>query len=90
MAEKKYLLGDLVVVKEGDWKGAAGIVSWPITADEAGYVLVYSEERVAGLHVGLDQVEPANSTTKGFTQLCYLLNKLSSYLIEKAILMRNV
>jgi hypothetical protein len=79
-------IGDLVVLLKKDWEGAAGIVSWPITHEEEGFVLVYSDGRVAGVRVAAADVEPAESSTKGFTQLAYHLIKLSSHLIEGAIL----
>jgi hypothetical protein len=52
----------------------------------AGYVLIYSDGRIAGLHTSYEEILPTDQTTKGYTQLAHLLLKLSSHLIEKAIL----
>lgn len=86
MAEKSYQIGDLVTFTGGEWTSYAGIVSWPITEDDAGYVLVQSDGRIAGLRASHEDIESAGKSGKGFTQLAYQLIKLSSYLIEKAIL----
>jgi hypothetical protein len=86
MAEKSYQVGDLVVLASGEWQGYPGVVSWPISQGEAGYVLVCSEGRIAGLRCSYQEVKPADETGKGFVQVAYHLNKLSSHLIEKAIL----
>jgi hypothetical protein len=86
MAEESHPLGDLVTFVRGEWKGHAGIVSWPITKEDAGYVLVQSDGRIAGLQASHEDIESADRSSNGFTQLAYQLIKLSSYLIEKAIL----
>jgi hypothetical protein len=86
MAEKTFQIGDLVTFIRGEWMGHAGIVSWPITKDDAGYVLVQFDGRIAGLRASNEDIESADKSSKGFTQLAYQLIKLSSYLIEKAIL----
>lgn len=86
MDAEGFEIGDLVVVLQKEWEGAAGIVSWPIAHDEEGYVLVYLDGRVAGVRVAAGDVKPAESSTEGFTQLAYHLIKLSSHLIERAIL----
>jgi len=86
MAEISYQTGDLVVLTRGEWKGYAGVVSWPISADQAGYVLVCSDGRIAGIRVSSDEINLAGETSQGFTQLSYHLLKLSSYVIEKSIL----
>lgn len=49
MAEENYQVGELVTFIRGEWMGYAGVVSWPITEEDAGYVLVQSDGRVAGL-----------------------------------------
>jgi hypothetical protein len=86
MAEKNYQVGELVTFTGGEWTGYAGIVSWPITEDDAGYVLVQSDGRVAGLRASHEDIKSVGKSSKGFTQLAYQLIKLSSFLIEKAIL----
>lgn len=86
MAEREYRIGDLVVVAAGEWQGHAGIVSWPITPQEAGHVLVYSDGRIAGPRLSHAEVRPADAATRGYSQLAHSLIKLSSFLIERAIL----
>jgi hypothetical protein len=86
MAERGYQIGDLVVLVAGEWQGHAGVVSWPITKNEPGHVLVYADGRVAGPRATHTEVKPADATTKGLSQLAYCLIKLSSYLIERAVL----
>jgi hypothetical protein len=86
MADSSYQLGDLVVITSGEWKDYAGVVSWPITENNVGYVLVYSDGRIAGVRVSDKEIKLADETSEGFTQLTYHLIKLSSYLIEKRIL----
>jgi hypothetical protein len=62
-------------------------VSWPVSTEEAGYVLVYSGGRVAGLRTSYEQIQPTTDEFReGYTQRAYFLVKLSSHLIEKAIL----
>ena len=86
MADENYKLGELVTFVSGEWTGFAGVVSWPISKDEPGYVLVQSEGRVAGVSTSYEDIVPADETTKGFTQLAYQLIKLSSQLIENTIM----
>jgi len=86
MADENYQLGELVTFVSGEWAGFAGVVSWPITKEDAGYVLIHSEGRVAGVSTTYEDIMPADETAKGFTQLAYQLIKLSSRLIEKAIM----
>jgi hypothetical protein len=86
MTERSFPFGDLVVLTGGEWKGTAGIVSWPITGNDAGYVLVYSDGRIAGLKVSGNQIKPADESIQGCTQLAYHLLKLSSLMIEKGVL----
>jgi hypothetical protein len=76
----------MVVLVSGEWQGYAGVVSWPVSTKETGYVLVYSDGRIAGLRVSYEEVLPTDGTAQGYTQLAHLLIKLSSHLIEKAIL----
>lgn len=87
MKGKNYPIGELVVITSGEWKGYGGVVSWPISDEQAGYVLFCSESRIAGLKVSGKDVRPADETYQGFTQLTYHLLKLSSHVIEKSILM---
>ena len=84
--KESFQTGDLVLLNNGKWNGYAGVVSWPITADKPGYVLVCSEGLIAGLSVTIDEIELPNESTKGFTQLAYNLLKLSSHIIEKSVL----
>ena len=87
MTERNYSVGELVVLTSGEWKGYGGVVSWPIGDKQAGYVLLCSESRIAGLKVSSNEVRPADETYQGFTQLTYHLLKLSSHVIEKSVLM---
>lgn len=86
MTERSYQIGDLAVLTSGEWKGYGGVVSWPISDKEPGYVLLCSECRIAGLKVSSREVRPADESYQGFTQLTYHLLKLSSHVIEKSIL----
>ena len=86
MADENYQLGELVSFISGEWVGFAGVVSWPINKEDAGYVLVHSEGRVAGVSTSYEDIKPADETAKGFTQLAYQLIKLSSQIIENAIM----
>ena len=86
MYQDHYHVGELVVITRGDWQGYSGVVSWPITQDEPGYVLIYSEGNIAGVQANYPDVKPADESSQGYTQLTYHLIKLSSYLIERAIL----
>ncbi len=86
MADETYQIGELVTFVRGEWKGFSGVVSWLITKDEAGYVLVCSEGQVAGIPTSFEDILPADETAKGYTQLAYRLIKLSSHLIESAIM----
>lgn len=85
MADENYQLGELIRIVSGEWTGFAGVVSWPISKEDGGYVLVHSEGRVAGIPATYEDIMPADETAKGFTQLAYQLIKLSSHLIENAI-----
>jgi hypothetical protein len=49
-------------------------------------VLIYSDDRIAGLRAAYDEIQPTDETAAGYTQLAHLLLKLSSHLIEKGIL----
>jgi hypothetical protein len=86
MADENYKQGAQVTFVSGEWAGMAGVVSWPISKEESGYVLVQSEGRVAGVLTSYEDIVLADETTKGFTQLAYQLIKLSSQLIENAIM----
>jgi hypothetical protein len=78
-------MGVTVSLVDGEWRGRAGVVSWPITPDTAGYVLIHVDGRIAGVQAGYRDVLPAPDS-EGFTQLTSQLIKLSSLLIESAIL----
>ncbi|MCC7358427.1 MAG: hypothetical protein IT317_03060 [Anaerolineales bacterium] len=86
MTENEYRIGNLVVVVAGEWQGHAGVVSWPITPQEAGHVLVLSDGRIAGPRLSHAEVRLADAATRGYSQLAHGLIKLSSFLIERAIL----
>ncbi|HEY46845.1 MAG: hypothetical protein AMJ88_06815 [Anaerolineae bacterium SM23_ 63] len=86
MADENYQLGKLVTFVTGDWAGLSGVVSWLITKEDAGYVLVCLEGQVAGVPTSFEEIVPADEAAKGFTQLAYQLIKLSSLLIETAIM----
>jgi hypothetical protein len=86
MPEPKYTVGDCVLITRGDWSGHGGVVSWPLSDDEPGYVLVCIEDKIAGVRILPEDVTLADRATRGFTQLTYQLNRLSSFLIEKRFL----
>ena len=86
MTQTTYQIGETVVLVRGEWQGHAGVVSWPVSTEESGYVLVYSDDRIAGFRTSYEEILPTNETAEGYTQLAHLLLKLSSHLIEKAIL----
>lgn len=86
MTQATYQIGEMVVLVSGEWQGHTGVVSWPVSTEESGYVLIYSDGRIAGLRTSYEEILPTDQTTKGYTQLAHLLLKLSSHLIEKAIL----
>ena len=86
MEKSKYQVGDLVALLNGEWKDHAGIVSWPISKDDTGYVLIYSDGYIAGIKASSADVKRVDESYAGFTQLTYHLVKLSSHLIENAIL----
>ena len=86
MNQTQLQIGDIVLITTGEWAGAGGIVSWPISADEPGYVLVHSEGRIAGVRLSAADLSLADKPPSGFTQLTYQLNRLSSLLIEKSFL----
>jgi hypothetical protein len=86
MEKSQYQFGDLVVLLNGEWKDHAGIVSWPISKDNTGYVLIYSDGNILGIKVSSEDVMSVDESYAGFTQLTSHLIKLSSHLIEKAIL----
>lgn len=86
MATENYQVGELVTFISGKWTGFSGVVSWPVTREDPGFVLLQSEGHVAGVITSYDDIEPADKSAQGFTQLAYRLIRLSSYLIEKAIM----
>lgn len=86
MTQTTYQIGEMVVLVSGEWQGHAGVVSWPVSTEEVGYVLIYSDGRIAGLRTSYEEIVPTDETVEGYTQLAHLLLKLSSHLIEKAIL----
>jgi hypothetical protein len=86
MTQTTYQIGEMVVLVRGEWQGHVGVVSWPVSTEESGYVLVYSDGRIAGLRASYEEIRPTDETAAGYTQLAHLLIKLSSHLIEKAIL----
>ncbi len=81
-----YSFGELVLIKSGAWKGFAGVISWPITEDQPGYVLIYTDDRIAGAQVTLADVTEPDETCQNFSLLAYHLLKLSSHVIEKSLL----
>jgi hypothetical protein len=83
MAKVEYQIGERVTLSSGDWLGHSGVVSWPLTVETPGYVLVHSNGRIAGVQVSATEVQPATPASTGFTQLTYLLIQLSSHLIER-------
>lgn len=89
MTKASYEVGELVMVTGGEWEGCAGVVSWPVTESQAGYVLVCSSSRVAGLKLTNKDIKPADETCRGFTQLTYHLLKLSSHVVEKSVLQNS-
>jgi hypothetical protein len=85
MEDAEYKVGDRVVLLSGEWEGQAGVVSWPITKNDLGYVLVYSDRRIAGIQTSYGDVKRVVESSKGLVQLTYHLIKLSSYLIDHAL-----
>ncbi|MDO8056716.1 MAG: hypothetical protein Q6361_07635 [Candidatus Hermodarchaeota archaeon] len=86
MVNENFQVGELVKITNGEWKGFTGVVSWPVSKQDKGYVLVQSDGKVAGVLTSHDEIEPTDRSAQGFTQLAYQLIRLSSYLIEKAIM----
>jgi len=86
MEKSEYQFGDLVAMIRGEWKDHPGIVSWPISKDITGYVLIYSDGNILGVKASSGDVMGVDGSYAGFTQLTSHLIKLSSHLIEKAIL----
>lgn len=86
MIKDAYDFGELIIFIHGEWQGHAGVVSWPIQREEAGYVLVEVGTWIAGCRAAVEDVVPADATTLGSTQLAARLLNLSSLLIERRIL----
>jgi hypothetical protein len=86
MANNQLNFGDRVQLIRGQWTGRGAIVSWPVTPESPGFALVCVDDRIAGIPIHLDDVTPALPETRGFTQLTYQLNRLSSFLIERTFL----
>ena len=78
--------GDIVGLETGEWVGEIGIVSKPITIQIAGHVLVYGEGYILGVPASMDDLKPADKSSKGYAQFATNLIKLGSYVIEQGLL----
>lgn len=86
MSNKDLQIGDIVRLTTEGWAGNFGIVSQPITESMAGHVLVHRDGYILGVNTTLDEVVPADSSSKGYVQLAYNLIKLGSIVIEQGLL----
>jgi hypothetical protein len=62
-------IGDIVKLERGEYAGEIGIVSKPITIRRAGHVLGYGEGVILGLPTSMDDLKPADKSSKGYAQL---------------------
>ena len=84
--EKQLQMGDLVTVLLEDWKGLAGIVSQPVTADQPGHVPVHRDGCIFGARVTLQDVVPADRNEAGFAQLAYNPIQPGRHVIEAKLI----
>lgn len=86
MSKNVFNLGDMVVLSADEWGGVSGVVSRPITEEEKGHVLIHQDGYILGADVSGDELDLADESSEGFTQLAYVLIKLGSHVIEKTLL----
>jgi hypothetical protein len=79
-------IGDLVMLRVDDQERFAGIVCEPITDEKAGHVLVLKDGNLHGITTAIDDVAPADESSKGFVQIAYNLIKLGSHVIENTLI----
>ena len=79
-------IGDIFRLETGEWAGKIGIVSKPITIQSAGHVLVYGKGYILGVPASMNDLKPADKSSKGYAQLATNLIKLGSYVIEQGLL----
>lgn len=87
MSKKEFILGDIVVLSTEEWQGISGVVSLPITKESKGHVLIHQDGHILGVDVSGDEVDLADESNKGFSQLAHNLIKLGSHVIEKTLLL---
>lgn len=63
----------MVILVCGEWQGHAGVVSWPVGTEESGYMLIYSDGRIAGLRTSYEDILPTDKNAEGYTQLAHSL-----------------
>jgi hypothetical protein len=86
MSKGNMDFGDLVILKDDDQGGLAGIVCESITDEKAGHVLVLKDGNLHGITTSIDDVAPADESSKGFVQIAYNLIKLGSHVIENTLI----
>jgi hypothetical protein len=86
MSCKKYGIGDLVKILQGEWVGTVGIVTKPMDGQNTGHVLVYKDGSIFGMDASVVDLEVADESSEGFAQLGYHLIKLGSHVIEQKLL----
>ncbi|MGB2963695.1 MAG: hypothetical protein WBB69_06880 [Anaerolineales bacterium] len=86
MAEREFILGDMVVFSTEERQGVCGVVSRPITKNNKGHVLTLLDGHILGADVSANEVDLADNKGEGFTQLAYNLIKLGSHVIEHTLL----
>jgi hypothetical protein len=87
MAERNFEIGSLVKITVDEWKGYVGIVSQPISRKESGHVLLNKDGCVLGVQAHIQDVELADKSSEGFSQLAYNLIKLGSLVIEDRLIL---
>ena len=88
MSNRGLVVGDLIVFTTDEREGLGGVVSQPITEDNAGFVLVLVDGYVRGLEASIEDVAPADETSRGYIQLAHNLIKLGSHVIENRLVYR--
>lgn len=86
IAYRDLKIGDIVKIETRETVDSLGIVSKPFSESGSGHVLVLEGGYIQGVPVNIDDVIPADSTSKGFAQLAYNLIKLGSLVIEQGLL----
>ena len=86
IAYRDLKIGDIVKIETRETADSLGIVSKPFSESGPGHVLVMEGGYIQGMPVNIEDVIPADSTSKGFAQLAYNLIKLGSLVIEQGLL----